>query len=163
MPDESRNPLEFDVVVQRFAESAEALATIREQLQALAELRKVEEEASASLQGSAGQVAQFTAEAAKVLKGLEDAQATVAEVLKIGADLLDGTALKGIAESVEANSQSLAAVDNRVDALDSKVVELIGIVGTLQSTMEQGLEGLNEQLKDVHADVKTPKIVKRFF
>ena len=163
MPDESRNPLEFDAVVRRFAESTEALANVREQLQALTELRKVEEKANASLQGSAGQVAEFTAEAARVLKGLEDAQVTVAEVLKIGADLLDGTELKGIAESVKANSQSIAAVDKRVDALDSKVAELIGIVGTLQTTMEQGLDSLNAQIKDVHADVKTPKIVKRFF
>ena len=163
MPDESRNPLEFEAVVRRFAESTEALANVREQLQALTELRKVEEEANASLQGSAGQVAQFVAEAARVLKGLEDAQATVAEVLKIGADLLDGTELKGIAESVNANSQSIAAVHQRLDVVDSKVAELIGIVGSLQTTMEQGLDSLNAQIKDVHADVKTPTIVKRLF
>ena len=163
MPDESRNPLEFDAVVRRFAESTEALANVREQLQVLTELREVEEKANASLQGSAGQVAQFAAEAARVLKGLEDAQVTVAEVLKIGADLLDGTELKGITESVKANSQSIAAVDNRVDSLDSKVAELISIVGTLQTTMEQGLDSLNAQIKDVHAAAKTPKIVKRFF
>ena len=163
MPDENRNPLEFDAVVRRFAESTEALATVREQLQALAELREVEEKATASLQGSAGQVAEFAAEAARVLKGLEDAQATVAEVLKIGADLLDGTELKGIAESVKVNSQSITAVDNRVDALDSKVAELISTVGTLQTTVEQGLDSLNAQIKDVHAAAIAPKIVKRFF
>ena len=56
-----------------------------------------QEKANASLQDTAGQVARFTAEAATILKGLEEAQTKVAEVLKSGADLLDGTELKGIA------------------------------------------------------------------
>lgn len=163
MQNESRNPLEFDEVVRRFSESTEALAGVREQLKVLAELRESEEKANASLQESAGQVAQFAAEAERVLKGLEDAQARVAEVLKIGADLLDGTELKGIAESVRANSESISGVHTRVDALDSKVAELIGVVGTLQATVEQGIGRLNAQMQAVHEDVKTPKIVKRLF
>ena len=163
MPDESRNPLEFDAVVRRFAESTEALANVREQLQVLNAIREAEESANASLQQTAGQVAHFAAEAGRILKGLEDAQAKVAEVLKIGADLLDGTELKGIAESVKANSQSISGVDSRVDALDSKVTELMRIVGTLQTTVEQGMVSLNQQLEGVHADVKTPIIVKRLF
>ena len=102
MVDDSRNPLEFDAVVQRFAESVEALANVREQLRVLTKLRETEEKANASLQDTAGQVARFTAEAASILKGLEDAQTKAAEVLKSGADLLDGSELKGIAETVQA-------------------------------------------------------------
>ena len=85
MADESRNPLELDVVVQKFSESAEALANVREQLRVLTELRETEERANASLQETAEQVAGFTAEAAKILRGLEEAQSRVAEVLKTGA------------------------------------------------------------------------------
>ena len=107
--------------------------------------------------------ARFTNEAASILKGLGDAQTKVAEVLKSGADLLDGTELKGIAETVKANSQSISGVDSRVDALDSKVTELINIVGALQTTMGQGMDSLNGKIESVHADVKTPIIVKRFF
>ena len=163
MVDEGRNPLEFDAVVRRFAESVEALANVREQLRVLTELRETEERANASLQETAGQVARFTNEAASILKGLGDAQTKVAEVLKSGADLLDGTELKGIAETVKANSQSISGVDSRVDALDSKVTELINIVGALQTTMGQGMDSLNGKIESVHADVKTPIIVKRFF
>ena len=95
MADDGRNPLELDAVVRRFAESAEALASVREQLRVLTELRETEERANEGLQDAAGQVARFTAEAASILKGLEDAQTKVAEVLKSGADLLDGTELIG--------------------------------------------------------------------
>ena len=76
MVDEGRNPLEFDAVVRRFAESGEALANVRKQLQVLTELRETEERANASLQDTAGQLARFTNEAASILKGLEDAQTT---------------------------------------------------------------------------------------
>ena len=163
MIDEGRNPLEFDAVVRRFAESVEALANVREQLQVLNQLREIEERASASLQDTAGQVARFTTEAASILRGLEDAQSKVTEVLKRGADLLDGTELKGIAETVKANSQSISGVHSRVDALDSKVTELINIVGALQTRMEQDMDSLNGKVEGVHADMKSPIIVKRFF
>ena len=163
MVGEGRNPLEFDAVVRRFAESVEALANVRERLRVLTELRETEEKAIASLQDTAGQVARFTAEAASILKGLEDAQKMVAEVLKSGADLLDGTELKGIAETVKANSQSISGVDNRVDALDSKVAELITIVGILQTSIRQDMDSLKEDLQNVRTDVKTPIIVKRLF
>ena len=163
MVDEGRNPLEFDAVVRRFAESVEALANVREQLRVLSELRETEEKANASLQDTAGQVARFTAEAASILKGLEDAQTKAAEVLKSGANLLDGTELKGIAETAKANSQSISNVDSRVDALDSKVAELIAMVGTLQTSIRQDVDSLKEDLQSVHTDVKNPIIVKRLF
>lgn len=194
MADDGRNPLELDAVVRRFAESTEALASIREQLRVLTELRETEERSSASLGETAAQVARFTNEAASILKGLEDAQTKVAEVLKIGADLLDGTELKGIGETVrgnaelisgvagrvdaldskitelkgidetvKGNAESISGVSSRVDALDSKVAELTSLLDVLQTTLRQGIDGLNAQLKDVHADVKNPVIVKRFF
>ena len=84
-------------------------------------------------------------------------------MLKSGADLLDGTELKGIAETVKANSQSISGVHSRVDALDSKVTELINIVGALQTTMGQDMDSLNGKIEGVHTDVKDPIIVKRFF
>ena len=163
MVDEGRNPLEFEAVVRRFAESADALANVREQLRVLTELRETEEKANASLQDSAGQVARFTAEAATILKGLEEAQTKVTEVLKSGADLLDGTELKGIAETVKANSETLSGIDSRVDALDSKVAELIAKVATLQTLIRQDVDSLKEDLQNVHADVKAPKSVKGLF
>ena len=225
MADDDRNPLELDAVVRRFAESADALTNVREQLQVLNELRETEEKANASLQDSAGQVARFVAEAASILRGLEDAQIKVAEVLRRGADMLDGTELKGIGETVRGNAESIAAVGSRVDALDSKVTELkameetvkrnaesiatvgsrvdsvnskvtelkgieetvrgnaesisavsgrigaldsrltelVSLVDSLRSTLGQDIDNLNAQLDDVHADVKAPIIVKRFF
>ena len=194
MADDGRNPLELDAIVRRFAESAEALASVREQLRVLTELRETEERANASLEETAGQVARFITEAASILKGLEDAQTKVAEVLKSGADLLDGTELKGVGETVRANAESISGVASRVDALDSKVTELKGVGGTvranaesisgvagrvdaldsrvaeltslldaMQTALGQSIDGLNAQIKDVHADVKTPIIVKRFF
>ncbi len=162
MVEDGRKPLEFDAVVRRFAESADALANVRNQLEALAQLREREEAATASLKEAADQVARFAAGATSILKGLEDAQAKVADVLTIGADLLDGTELKGIAETVKANSQSISGVDSRVDALDTKVTELVSIVGSLQTAMEQDVDGLHRKLDSVHEDVKTP-IVKRLF
>ena len=162
MPDEGRNPLELEAVVRRFAESSEALSNIRVQLQALTELREAEERTNASLQETAGQISQFTASAAEILKGLEEAHTKVVDVLKVGSDLLDGTELKGMAESVNANSEAISGVDGRVEGLESKVAELIGIVGTLQTTIEQDMETLNGKMESVHSDVKTP-VVKRLF
>ena len=163
MADESRNPLELDVVVQKFAESAETLANVREQLRVLAELRETEEKANVSLQETAEQVAGFASKAADILRGLEEAQSSVAEVLKTGADLLDRSELKGMAETVKANSQSISGVDSRVDALDSKVTELITLVSNLQTSIRQDLDSLKVNLEDVHSDVKEPVIVKRLF
>ena len=163
MADESRNALELDAVVRRFAESAEALANVREQLQTLKELRESEERANASLQEAAGNVSEFAVRASGILKGLEDAQATVAEVLQSGADLLDGTELKGIAETTHANAQSIAGIHSRVDALDAKVAELIDLVGALQTTVEQGTNSLSDRMESVHTDVKNPIIVKRLW
>lgn len=163
MADEKPNQLEFDVVVRSFSEAVESLANVRDQLRVLTDLRETEEKAEASLRDAAGQVARFAAEAATILKGLEDAQTKVAEVLKSGADLLDGTELKGIAETVNANSRSIAAVDGRVDALDSKVADLIETVGALQTSMQLGVEGLKADLQGLHEDVKEPIIVKRLF
>lgn len=163
MADEGRNALELDAVVRRFAESAEALANVRDQLQALKELRESEERANASLQEAAGHVSEFVAKASSILKGLEDAQATVAEVLQSGADLLDGTELKGIAETTQANSQSITGIHSRVDALDARVAELISLVGALQTTVEQSTDSLNGRIESVHTDVKIPIIVKRLW
>ena len=162
MPDEGRNPLELEAVVRRFAESTEALSKIRVQLQTLTELKEAEARTNASLQETARQVSQFAAVAAEILEGLEEAQTKVVDVLKVGSDLLDGTELKGIAESVNANSEAISGVDGRVEGLESKVAELIGIVGTLQATIEQDMETLNGKMESVHADVKTP-VVRRLF
>ena len=163
MADDGRNPLELDAVVRRFAESAQALADVKEQLQALSEFREAEERVNASLHETAGQVARFTGQAASILKGLEEAQAMVAAVLQSGADLLDGTELKGIAETVKANSQSISTVDGRIDALDAKVTDLLEIVGALKSATGQDMESLTGKLDKVHADVLTPTIVKRLW
>ena len=163
MADEGRNALELDAVVRRFAESAEALANVRDQLQALKELRESEEQANASLQEAARNVSEFAARATTILKSLEDAQATVAQVLQSGADLLDGTELKGIAETTQANSQSIVGIQTRVDALDAKMAELISMVGTLQTTLEQGTNSLSGRIESVHNDVKNPIIVKRLW
>ena len=150
MPDESRNSLELDAVVRRFAESAEALANVRGHLQVLTEIRESEEKANASLQETAGQVADFVSGAAKVLQGLEEAQAKVAEVLKVGADLLDGTEMRGIAESVKGNSESLSGVHGRLDALESQLAELRAIAADSRATMQQGMDSMVEQVRVVH-------------
>ena len=163
MADESRNPLELEVVVQKFAESAEALANVRDQLQVLNELRETEEKANASLQETAEKVSDFSAKAADILKGLEKAQAKVTEVLQSGAELIDSNELKGMPETVKANSQSISEVDSRVGALDSKVSELIRDVSALQASIRQDVDGLREKLMSIHEDVKEPIIVKRLF
>ena len=160
MEDESRNPLELDAVVRKFAESAEALENVREQLRVLTELRETEEKANASLQDTAGQVARFATEAASILKGLEATRTTVAEVLKRGTDLLHGNDLKGIAETVEATSESITRFDGRVDDLEKRLNQLVKIVGALQTSIRQDMDGLKEDLQNVHTVVKTP-IIKR--
>ena len=162
MVDDARRPLGFDAVVRRFAESAETLTDVRNQLSAMIQRREAEESATASLQETAEHVSQFAAEAATILKGLEEAQAKVVDVLTVGADLLDGTELKAIAETVKENSRAISGIDGRIDALDTKVTELISAVASLQTAMEQDVDGLHGKLETIHEDVKTP-IVKRLF
>ena len=162
MADESRNPLELDAVVQKFAESTEALASVREQLRTLAELRETGEKTDASLQQTAERIAGFAAKAAEILTGLEEAQTGVANVLERGADLIDSNELKGMPEIVKANSRSISGVESRVDTLESKVTELIANVDALQSSLRQDMDSLKEDLHNIHVDVKTP-FVKRLF
>ena len=162
MADESRNPLEFDAVVQKFAESTEALASVREQLRTLAELREAEEKTNASLQQASERIAGFTAKAAEILAGLEEAQTRVIDVLKSGAELIDSNELKGMPEIVRKSTRSISGVDSRVDALESKVTELIANVDALQGSLRQDMDSLKEDLHNIHVDVKTP-FVKRLF
>ena len=82
MVDERRNPLEFEAVVRRFAESADVLANVREQLRVLGELRESEEATRQNLQDSSEQVSRFTVQAQAVLKGMEDV--AVSEVFTDG-------------------------------------------------------------------------------
>ena len=163
MANENRSALEFDAVVRRFGESSEALANIRENIQVLSKLQETEEEANTSLQGAAQEIARFANEAATVLKGLEDTQAQVADVLRRGTDLINGTELREIKESLHSNAQSISSVNNRINALDSKLGELIASVAALQTSANENAEAMKQNLQNVHTDVKNPIIVKRFF
>ena len=163
MPNENTKSLELDAVIQRFAESADTLALLREQLQDLKRLREAEMKANDSLQEASGQVSGFATEAARILFALEDALGTATEVLRVGSALLDGTELKTIADTVSANSESISGVQGRVDTLQASVTELTDLVRTLQNTVEQGIQDLKDHIQRVHDDVKTPIIVKRFF
>ena len=163
MTTEGRNPLELDAVVKRFAESASALANVKRQLEELAKLRENEEQANATLQLAADKVGQFAIDAANILASLEDVQMKAAKVLEAGAELIYATELKEIAETAKANAQLIMGVNERVDALDSKLVEVVGSIATLQSSMEQNYRASNERLDAVHTDVKEPIIIKRWF
>ena len=163
MVDEGRNPLELDAVVRRFADSAAALANVRDQLRVLTELREAEEGTKQSLQDSAGEVARFSVEAASVLKGLEDALAKVAEILNVGGDLIGGAELKLITERVGANAESIARVEGHVDTLESRLGEFTATVVCLKASIGQDMDGLKTDLQDILAAAKTPKIVKRLF
>ncbi len=163
MVDERRNPLELEAVVRRFADSAESLANVREQLRILTELRDSEERAKENLHDSAEQVSLFVVQAASVLRALEDAMAKITEVLNVGGDLISGAELRGITGGVEANAVSIAQVDGRVDALDAKVMELAANVVSLEATIGQEVGGLKAVLREVLAAAKEPKIVKRLF
>lgn len=163
MTTEDRSPLDLNVVVNRFAESAEALANVKRQLEELKNLRQNEEQANASLQVAADKVGQFAIDAANILASLEDVQMKASKVLEAGAELIYATELKEIAETVNANSQSITGVDERVNALESRLVEVADSLATLQARTEQGYSALNERLDAVHTDVKEPIIVKRLF
>ena len=149
MTTENRSPLELDVVARRFAESADALSDVREQLQILTELRETEEEVNASLGETARQVASFVTEAEKALKGLEEAQVRAAEVLKAGADLLDGTELKSISELAQANSQAIDRVDKRIEGLNEMVTALPGQLKGMADETKASAEVINQVEKGV--------------
>ena len=129
----------------------------------MAKLRENEEQANASLQVAADKIGQFVIDAATILASLEDVQVKAAKVLEAGAELIYATELKEIAETVKANSQSIMEVNERVNALDYKLAEVVGSIATLQAGMEQNYRALNERLDAVHTDVKEPIIVKRWF
>ena len=163
MVDGSRNPLELESVVRRFAESAEALVGVRAQLQALSEFRETEERLNGSLQDAAEQTARFVSKATTILEGLEEAQDKVAAVLQSGADLLDGTELQAIADTVRANAQAITSLDQRVDGLENNIASLIELVGALGTAVGQNFEGLNVKVDRVHEAAQAPVVVKRFW
>ena len=167
MADEGRNPLELDVVTRRFAESADALANVRGKLEVLAKLYDAEEKANASLQEASGQVERFVAQAAAILRGLQDAQTRVIEALKSGSDLLDGTELKGITESVNANSQAIAKVGDSVRSLASIASEMrddfqsvaetakaIANIGGHVTALDTSVSRLSEEAKGIPEAVR---------
>ena len=155
MADENRNPLELDVVVRRFAESSDALSNVREQLQVLTKLGEAEERVNANLNWTAGQFERFAQEAAGVLRGLkesrtkaakdadgmlsalQEAQSKLTDALSAATDLLDGTELKSISDTV-------ARVAERMDALESNSA-------TLSGKVDEQLEGMT---KAVEANLK---------
>lgn len=158
MTTEGRTPLDLDAVVKRFAESAEALAGVKMQLEELEKLRENEEQANASLQDAANKVGQFAIDASNILASLEDVQMKAAKVLEAGADLIHATELKEIAETTKANSQSIMGVQERINVVDSKVDESASNLAILQVGMEQTHRAFNERLDAVHTDVKEPII-----
>ena len=205
MADEDQNPLELDVVARRFAESADALESVRRSLKTLAELQTDEERSRTELRNATSQVYGFVEEAAAAVRGLEESRATVArdtagmlkalqeaqqkmtEALSAATDLLDGTELKGITESVKANSEAISTIGEGVNVLESKVSEMpdkvnveikrvaefveanakaisrvVDRVEALEGKVERDMAELKEKMEMVHAAAKTP-LIKRLF
>ena len=62
--------------------------------------------------------------------------------------------MRGIAESVRDNSQSLSRVHDRVDGVESRLAELNGIVTNLEATVKQGIDGIAEGIRTVHGELQ---------
>lgn len=163
MVDDSRNPLELESVVRRFAESGDALAGVRAQLQALSEFRESEERVNGSLHDAAEQVARFVSQAATILEGLEEAQGRVAAVLQSGANLLDGTELREISDTGKANALAISSIGQRVEGLEHNISTLTELVTALQTALGQHFQDLHVRVDRVHEAAQTPVIVKRLW
>ena len=75
--------------------------------------------------------------------------------------------LKSVPEPIDMvdvfrRSDQVPPVVDEAIALESKVTELIGMVGSLQAAMQQDMNTLSGKIESVHVDVNVP-IVKRLF
>src|SRR4051794_3552269 len=110
--------LSLDDVVQRFADSAQALEAARDKLHALAEAEATQAAAAHGLQQASVKAAQFTEAASQLIAQAQETQHVAREVLQAGAGLIDGTDLKalqtGLASATSMISNGVAQVEQLI-------------------------------------------------
>lgn len=123
--------LALDEVVQRFANSAQALEAARQKLHALAEAETTQAAAAQGLQEASAKTAHFTETASQLIAQAEETQQLAREVLQAGAGLIDGTDLKtlqsALASTTSAVSDGFARIEQLIGdihARDQKIAEL---------------------------------------
>ena len=116
----NNNSLDLDVVAKKFAEAEESLIKVKSHLDSISELKQLEENNSKSLVDAANQVSDFVKSASTAIEELNSAQQKVAEILKSASDILDGTDLKEIIDS-------LGNVSKKVDLIEKNAVSDIDV------------------------------------
>jgi hypothetical protein len=123
--------LALDDVVQRFADSAQALDTARQKLHALAEAEATHAAAAHGLEEASAKTAQFTEVASQLIAQAQETQQLAREVLQAGAGLIDGTDLRtlqsGLASTTSAVSDGFTRMEQLIGdirARDQRIAEL---------------------------------------
>ena len=172
----NNNSLDLDVVAKKFAEAEESLIKVKSHLDSISELKQLEENNSKSLVDAANQVSDFVKSASTAIEELNSAQQKVAEILKSASDILDGTDLKEIIDSLGNVSKKVdlieknAVSDTDVRNLASKIDSLSTTFTSFQFTSTNSfneiiskIEKMQKDMTEIHRDVKRPTIVKRLF
>jgi hypothetical protein len=123
--------LALDDVVQRFADSADALEAAQHKLHALAEAEATQAAAAQGLEDAAAKTAQFIEAASQLIAQAQETQQLARDVLQAGAGLIDGTDLKalqaGLSSTTTAVSDGFARLEQVIGDIasrDQKIAEL---------------------------------------
>lgn len=147
--------LSLDEVAARFAEAERLLLAVRDELKKLADLRVRQEKATESLSEASARIASFAIAAGERTGELAQAQRQVAEIMRAGAKVLDGTELKAIRGEIgalsetqraagEANGARLNVLEARIAALEEHVIE----------TVSKRFDAVEREIGAVHERVK---------
>ena len=120
---------------------------------------------SESLSGVHGRVDAVESQLAELRAIATDLQATTKQGMDSMVEqvrVVQGKSTE-VGEYVNSNSQSLSGVHSRADALEARSIEIMNAISTLQGTVAQGVDNLNDGIKGLQVDVKTPIIVERLF
>lgn len=144
--------LELDDVVQRFAESEQALAKAAEQIGRLESAEHRASQAAAALEATADGVRGFAHEASQAAASLAAAQEETQRVLQAGGRVLDGSDLREmradldkLQAAVASIVEATAAISSRLDALDQRI-------GDVETAKERAAL-LDRQLAHIRANV----------
>lgn len=164
MTDSRDSSLDFEQVVERFADSEQALREMEARIQRLGELDERVEASAEALEGSAATVDDYVQEIRGITSELANVTSAARDLLSRAQDVLDGTQLQRIEELMQEDhgelDRMLSDQDRELDGIRSEVTALgPQIVSELDES--ERLDELRDAVSEVDESVDGlgPKLV----
>jgi len=123
--------MSLDEVVQRFADSEQALSQAKEKLDALAAAETTQAAVASGLQEVSTALKDFVTTASALVAQAGETQRTAREVLQAGESLIDGTDIKELQGSlarIETLIDEVSQRDTRIAELEAQLAERTAVL-----------------------------------